>query len=406
MKTSIVSRSQSRGGKRIAAVLLAGVMVACLVAATGMAAGETPVLSLEDAYQQALKSSTVIAQSRLAVKQAELSADQAEETAHSLDERFVTTWDLRLVKYYNPENAASALETARTSDEITRKQMQLTVADAYYNVLKAEAMFNAQVAGVKRAEEQLESAKASFEAGLVPRTDVLAAEVGVSSAKVSLASASKARDMAVMSLNQLLGNDLSRKVAVAAEFKYDTPKAGDPSQVVANALGKRLDIRKASESLRMAELYHKLALDHFSPNVWTVKQAAINVESTRLGLDIARQAAELEIRLQHQSLLEADERYHLTVKSLEQASENLRLAQLRYDSGVGTSLEVTSADSTLRQIEAQAIQAQFDYALAAAKWEFLKEGGHLSSSSMSSSAGSGSSSGGASSGSKPSGMGF
>ncbi|MGE5483970.1 MAG: TolC family protein [Ignavibacteriales bacterium] len=375
--------------KKIARVIVAALAAMCVASAGALASGEpaarggsaaggeSPALTLDQAYARALECSTVVAQSKLAVKQAELEADEAVKTARGIEEEYVTTWELALVKYYNPDSAKSALETARMSNDLTAKSLRLSVAESYYGVLKADAMLKAQQAGLKRAEEQLKTAQAMFDAGMVARTDVLAAEVGVSGARVGVASASKALTMARMGLNQLLGYDLSREMSLSAGFRYTGLSPVDLSGVVSLAMEKRLDIRSASEAVRLATLYRDLSLKHFTPNVWTVRQAEINIESKALSHDLARQAAELQIRLGYETLLEADERYQLTQKTLEQAQENLRLATLRYEAGVGTSLEVTTADSMLREIEAQAIQAQFDYALATAKFDFLREGGQL-----------------------------
>ena len=359
----------------IARVGVAALIAVCMASGGVLASDEPTVLSLDQAYARALESSAVAARSKLAVKQAELSADEAVETAKSIREEYVNTWELAVAKYYSPDSARSALERTGMSDDLTSKSLRLSVTESYYNVLKAGAMLKAQQAGVKRAEEQLRTARAMFDAGMVAKTDVLAGEVAVSSARVSLASASKGLKMAKMSLNQLLGYELSRELSLSAGFTYTSLAVEDLDGIVSAAMEKRLDVKSASETVRLAERYRDISRQFFTPNVWKVRQAEINVESAALGYDLARQAAELEIRLSYEALLEADERYHLTQKTLEQANESLRLAQLRYEAGVGTSLEVTSADSMLRQIEAQAIQSQFDHALAKARFEFLKEGG-------------------------------
>ena len=59
--------------------------------------------------------------------------------------------------------------------------------------------------------------------------------------------------------------------------------------------------------------------------------------------------------------MEADERIGATEKAIESAQENLRLAQGRYDAGVGTILELTEAQLSLSNAEADNVRALTDY---------------------------------------------
>jgi hypothetical protein len=57
---------------------------------------------------------------------------------------------------------------------------------------------------------------------------------------------------------------------------------------------------------------------------------------------------------------------------LEQARENHRLASLRYEVGVGTSLEVLQASEQLLRIESRYVEALFNYHLAVLTFETAK----------------------------------
>ncbi len=65
-------------------------------------------------------------------------------------------------------------------------------------------------------------------------------------------------------------------------------------------------------------------------------------------------------------MVEAAERYGATQKAVESAQENLRLAQGRYDAGVGTILDLTDAQLSLTNAEADQVRALTDHKLALA----------------------------------------
>ncbi|MCR4399057.1 MAG: TolC family protein, partial [Firmicutes bacterium] len=254
VKRAFAGHAWSINGLRgIAGLCAALLVVSCAATTVTAAPGGDAELTLEAAYQQALASSTLVAAAKLSLRRAELFADQTEETARDIELSYVGNWDLVLLKRYYPESAASSLESARLALDSTEKYLRLSVSEAYYNVLKAEATLRAQQAGMRRAEEQLATASAMFDAGMVPRTDVLAAEVGVSSARAAEAAASRALRMAVMALNQVLHRDLDTEVRLSANPELREPETLDLSRVVDEAVARRLDVKQASASLTASE---------------------------------------------------------------------------------------------------------------------------------------------------------
>src|SRR5262249_56084339 len=66
---------------------------------------------------------------------------------------------------------------------------------------------------------------------------------------------------------------------------------------------------------------------------------------------------------------EADERIQAAQKAVESAQENFRLAQGRFDAGVGTILELTDAQLALTQAQNTEAQALADYRIAVVRLE-------------------------------------
>lgn len=403
LETVVCCRRPAR--RRVADCLAASVLVVCLLAgfasagsgiAVAAAAGDeaTEPLSLEDAVLLAVHSSPEMELARLRLGQAILDFDTADETADSIKEDQVTTWDLKLAKEYNPVAARNTLEYAKRDLALVEKRVRLSVSRAYYDVLKAESMLAAAKAGQERAERQFEYAQALFQAGEAARVDVLAAETGVAAARTDVVSSEKALEMAVMALNQVTGlapgerPRLSTRVpasgvsaqpatAPSGALPVTMRAPGYIEGLVASVLPERLDVSFAAAAADQARLYLEVAREFYTSNVWTVRQAELNAQSAAIALMQVRRAAELEVRLAHLSLFEAAGRYEMTAKTVESAAESVRIAGIRYEAGVGTALECVAAETVYRQAQAEHIQAEYDFSLANARFEFIAGGGQL-----------------------------
>jgi outer membrane protein TolC len=92
-----------------------------------------------------------------------------------------------------------------------------------------------------------------------------------------------------------------------------------------------------------------------------VKETQALVETARADYETVELQVRLEVEQSYIAVVEAAERYGATEKAVESAKENLRLAQGRYDAGVGTILELTEAQLSLTNAEADTVRAVTDY---------------------------------------------
>ena len=94
--------------------------------------------------------------------------------------------------------------------------------------------------------------------------------------------------------------------------------------------------------------------------VANIDAARARVRATEL--DISR-----EVEQSINNVIEADERIQAAQVAVVSAQENFRLAQGRFDAGVGTILELTDAQLALTQAQNQEAQALADYRIALAR---------------------------------------
>jgi outer membrane protein TolC len=91
------------------------------------------------------------------------------------------------------------------------------------------------------------------------------------------------------------------------------------------------------------------------------------VSQLRQTYEQVRQGIELEVKQSLLSIEEARQRIATAETAVTQAEESLRIARVRYEAGVSTSVELTDAETALTQARTNRVNATYDYALALAR---------------------------------------
>ncbi|MGA2297929.1 MAG: TolC family protein, partial [FCB group bacterium] len=89
--------------------------------------------------------------------------------------------------------------------------------------------------------------------------------------------------------------------------------------------------------------------------------AKANLNIAEAVYDADTQAAILDVSQQFSSLQEAKERISATTLLVTQANETLKLAEGRYNNGVGSPLEITDARVTVYNAKTSYFQSLYDY---------------------------------------------
>jgi outer membrane protein TolC len=223
------------------------------------------------------------------------------------------------------------------------------------------------------------------------------AEVDVANARVDVIRARNAERLARVALNTAMGIDVDTPTRVQDNLIYE-PVQFDRMQHRAEALRQRPENRQARLQVEVAEAQERLAFRNFFPNLsgvgayggttsdlnqswsvgltlsWTIFDGGNLVgryQESKANLDAARarlRASELDIIQNVEqaeiSAEEGQERIQAAQAAVASAEENFRLAQGRFDAGVGTILELTDAQLALTQAQNTEAQALSDFRIA------------------------------------------
>jgi outer membrane protein TolC len=292
---------------------------------------------------------------------------------------------------------------AREIDTLrVRNRAALDFIIAYLDLLEAEKLLQVAEDEVKQYEAHKKDAEARYNAGVVTRNEVLQADVTLSDSRQRHLTADNLRSLRASKLNSLLMRPLNE--AVQTEEFTKTPSAGitiEEAWTVADAESPELKEVEAGIQAREAGLQSVKA--EFLPNVflsggyeyqenqylvyqrnWSLI-AGVNInlfsggassartsiarrelDSLKAGRDKLTDAMRLGVKAAYLDLQSSAQKIEVTKTAVEQADENLRLQRLRYQEGVGTSLEVLDAVNLLSAAQTNTWKARYGFERAEA----------------------------------------
>jgi len=296
--------------------------------------------------------------------------------------------------------ARKLAEVSAEGVEVQRQVIALTVKEAYTNILLAQRLIRVQEQAVERAELNLTSAKGFLDVGTQPLSTVVRAEVDVANAKVDLINARNSLRTARVALNTAMAIDASTPTEITDNLEYQ-PTTIDRAALRAEALRQSPEYRQAKLQNSAAEAGVQVAARNFLPNIsgtGSYGGATLDLNpSWSLGLSFTwnifdggnliaaldeakanRGAANARVKVAELTLIQNLEQAEIAVEAAQEriqaarvviasAQENFRLAQGRFDVGVGTILELTDAQLALTQASNTEAQALADYRIALAQ---------------------------------------
>lgn len=316
------------------------------------------------------------------------------------------------------KNARRSVTSTERSMTESRQQLVVTVANAFFTVLKQQRLVAASERAVDRARTMSTASEARANVGLATQLDVLRADLLASQSAVTLASQREALAGAIEELNLLLGRDPAEAIDVADEdvsdeglaaMGFHLPDAADQGAVdrlVAKALVSRPEVLEAHDRIGDAErtvsvsrwnllpqvnfnasyterglgpspmpglaallngwrfgLTTNYALDR-SEQIAAAGHANVSLHAAeRLALDTERRV-ETEVRRAYRGWSRSRETIDIQRKTVELADRQVRLAQLRFERGLATSLDVVDAENNMYQAQTALIGAELERALA------------------------------------------
>jgi outer membrane protein len=306
--------------------------------------------------------------------------------------------------------AKLGVDLSKETLETAKRDLVLQVRVGYFTILRAEKFLSVAEQQVKQFEAQLEVTKAFFDVGIVPKNDVLQAEVRLANARQQLVKAANDLATAKASFNILLRREVNTTFEVVDILAYKAfPLSFEQS--LEEALRLRPEIKAAQLNIDQAKENVKVARSGFFPIInltgnysrfsdefdvsggikfndrWTVGalatftlwnwgNTAFKVGENKVKVTQAEdsktqliESITLEVKTDYLNLLTAEKNISVTEKAIEQGEENLRMNEERYKYQVATQTDVLDAVTLLAQARVNYYGALSDFNIAKAQLE-------------------------------------
>ena len=290
-----------------------------------------------------------------------------------------------------------------------------TVRQQFYQVLLNRALIGVQEESVNLLQSQLKDQQNRFEAGTVPRFNVLQAQVALSNQYPDLISARNNYRIAQLQLAKTIGLDFDPNrgddppLEAVGELRQE-PRTMSLTRAIEVAKARRPFLKQQKANVLASNAQVGIARSGFFPQVsatggaafrsspisespsdvrsgyvfgatgsWAiwdwgqtygkVKQAKAVLEQSKITYDDAVRQIELEVQQAYSNLVQGAELIRSQQQNVGQAQEALRLASARLGAGAGTQLEVLNARVEVTRAQSTTLQALFTYNAAMAEFD-------------------------------------
>jgi outer membrane protein TolC len=333
--------------------------------------------------------------------------------------------------------AAAGRTFAGLTLRTTTGQLLFEATQAYFDAALSARLVEIAQATLDQADATLRQVQAGFDAGTQPEFEVLRARVNRDNQSPVLIRQRVDRAVALLRLKQLLDLPVTFDLEIADALRDQTLEAPPPfaqqvaavesamkttdsaaaiAQQLSTPLPRRAAVDSAEADLDRARASLRLAEAQKMPSVtvnssygrvtypagvfwdfgglrtnWTIGAnvqvpiltggrqrgdelaARADVDESRIRLQQMQEQSGLDTRLAWVELLAARATWEATAGTVEQATRAYQIADVRYQAGVGTQLELSDARLLLQQAEANRAQAARDVQVARARVALLPE---------------------------------
>ncbi len=293
----------------------------------------------------------------------------------------------------------------------TKQETIVAVKNASFGLLKAQRLLEVQQDVVKRAQQQLDIAKARYDLGSASLSDYLKAKVLMSNANLDLVNAKNNVEIARATLNTVLGIRVDSPTSIDAKLEYQKYNI-DLENSLKTSLSNHPLIEKSKADLDASEAQLMSAWSQHLPSLtasfdygwydarfpdnrrdwgridsWSVNfrvsmnifsgfQITSDINAAKHGkkaseerLAQQKKDLELQIRTAYLNIQSAEEKILVTQEAAKSAEEDLNITQEKYNLGAASTLELLDAQVSYRTAKTNEVNALFDYTVAVSELE-------------------------------------
>lgn len=306
------------------------------------------------------------------------------------------------------------LQASRTYQELSRKQVKqsrtdvaVNVSKAYYGALVSDARLEIIEANIQRVDKLLSDTRALYQAGFVEKIDVDRLELTANNLKVEKDKMNRYKSISYSLLKFQMSFPMGQEITLSDKLE-ETALAGAALPDSVN-YANRPEYEVLNVSRKLQELDMKrykstylpslVAFGSFSYNnsrsefdifdtglrwfptaiigakltvpIWDglqksarVSQAKLKLQQVDNSIEMAKSGFQLELSNAKANYQNNSSSLGIVKKNRELAMDIAKTAKIKYDNGVGSSLELVDAESSLREADANYFSTLYETIIA------------------------------------------
>jgi len=311
--------------------------------------------------------------------------------------------------YLGFRNSLLDLKSSREQLENSREETVLKVKKSYYNILVMQEYLKSQQEACSLTEKNLQNVRQKVEMGLVTKYDLLRAELAVSSQIPEVKRAQNLFEISILNLKNIL--QLPEETALKITEKLIIPEFDtELEKLLTFGLQNRFELKQlALEKEKLSNLL-KMAYGQFLPTIsivarysyrsdffnfhkdnWEdyysinlavslpvfpglsrnaqIGELRVSQKILELNREMLSSGTSLEIKSRVKTIQQEFENIALAEKNLELAHEAVRIAELNYQEGLVSILELNSSFNELSKAKVAMLQAIYNCQINIAELE-------------------------------------
>ncbi|MGN7613524.1 TolC family protein [Magnetococcales bacterium HHB-1] len=298
---------------------------------------------------------------------------------------------------------------AKMGTSRARQTLIRDVKNAWISILVAELIYKESLSSLERLKIHEKNAQAFYEEGRYWRNEVLQAQVKTARGEQSVIEANNALSLAKSTMNRLLRRPLTADITLKGTLSWQNIPWKNIDEAFVFAKKRRLDLQQLvldekintwaetetrADLLPAVDLTGKATWDatdsdydtsthktqvaisaSWTPWSWgkTLKDLSAAKATTRKSrydrLDLLDEI-QLEVRKTYLTAQESQKKVQVLEKALDQAEENYRVNQVRYQEQLGTATDVLNAQDLLTSTKQEYYQAMKSYLTALVELDY------------------------------------
>lgn len=249
-------------------------------------------------------------------------------------------------------------------------EIKYNVEKAYFDLLQMKEELNIAEENYDLSIKQFNQGELRYDLGMLSKQQLLNLELGLYQAQTGVEAAKTYYELQELAFKNTLGIALGQEIELTDGIEFKEHEEVDLAKSIENANENNVNIKMAEENFELSKLTLKSVSGRFPSNTYRYKEQEVEVQKSAKDLEDMIKGVEAGVRSSYLSLKTSKEQIAILEKSVEQAKEAVRIAEISFEVGQITSVDVTQANIALMNAKLNLSKQVHAYNLALLDFEY------------------------------------